>query len=147
MNIKRLTRIVLLLSVIALLASVGCAQRSVQAQGAASAVPEGPKIIVKGKIDYWKNLNGYVLIGEEPPRTFFIVNQDPKIMEELFKSKKTITIEARRTMGADNLFIEKIDGQAYRGKKKRRVRGGLNPAPTRICRGNPTFVLKKRPSA
>ena len=117
MNNKRLICVITALLVLSLLASVGCAQRSVQAQGAASGIPEGSKITVKGKIDYWKNLNDYVLIGEEPPRTFFIVNQDPKTMEELFRSKKTITIEGRRTTGADNIFIEKIDGQAYRGKE------------------------------
>ena len=78
--------------------------------------PEGPTFTVKGKIDYWNNKD-YVVIGEEPPRTYFIVNQEPKILGELFKSKKTITVEGRRTTGADNIFIEKIDGQAYQGKK------------------------------
>ena len=112
-----LRQIVLVLTAITFFALAGCAQQSVQAQGAASVIPEGSKITVKGKIDYWKNLSDYVVIGEEPPRTFFIVNQDPKIMEELFKSKKTITVEGRRTTGADNIFIEKIDGQAYQGKK------------------------------
>ena len=109
--------VVLVLTAISFFAFAGCAQRSTQAPGSASVTPEGPKFTVKGKIDYWKNLNDYVLIGEEPPRTFYIMNQDPKIMEELFRSKKTITIEGRRTTGADNIFIEKIDGQAYRGKE------------------------------
>ena len=112
-----LTQIVLVLTAVSFFALAGCVQRSVQAQGAGSVTPEGAKIIVKGKIDYWKNINGYAIIGEEPARTFFIVNQNPKILEELFKSKKTVTIEARRTTGPDNLFIEKIDGQAYRGKE------------------------------
>jgi len=117
MDKKRRICVVATLLVFSLMACVSCAQRSVQGQGPASVTPEGPKFTVKGKIDYWKNINDYVIIGEEPPRTYFIVNQDPKIMEELFKSKKTITIEGRRTTGADNIFIEKIDGQAYQGKK------------------------------
>ena len=112
-----LRHIVLVLTAISFFALAGCAQRSVQTPGAASVTPEGPTFTVKGKIDYWKNINDYVIIGEEPPRTYFIVNQEPKILEELSKSKKTITIEGRRTTGADNIFIEKIDGQAYQGKK------------------------------
>ena len=111
-----LRHIVLVLTAISFFALAGCAQMSTQAQGAASVTPEGPTFTVKGKIDYWNNKD-YVVIGEEPPRAFFIVNQNPKIMEEIFKSKKTITIEGRLTTGADNLFIEKIDGQAYRGKE------------------------------
>jgi len=107
---------VLLVFAIVWIAPLGCAQRQVPVQGVVTAAPEGPKITVKGKMDYWKNVNDYVLIGEEPPRTYFIVNQDPKIMEELFRSKKTITIEGRRTTGADNLFIEKIDGKPYAAK-------------------------------
>ena len=118
MNIKKLTRIILVLSVITLFATVACAQRSIQAPSATSVAPEGPKITVKGKIDYWKNLNDYVVIGEIPPRSYFIVNQDRKLLEELFKTGKTITIEGRRTTGADNLFIEKIDGKRYQGAKE-----------------------------
>ena len=117
MNNKKLICIIISLLVLSLLASLGCAQRSVQAPGAASVTPEGPTFTVKGKIDYWKYLDGYVIIGEEPARTYFIVNQEPKILEELSKSKKTITIEGHRTTGADNIFIEKIDGQTYQGKK------------------------------
>jgi len=117
MNSRRLIYITIALLALSLVAGIGCAQKSVQGQGAASAKPEGPAFTVKGKIEYWKNINDYVIIGEEPPRTYYIVNQNPQIMEELSKSKKTITIEGRRTSGADNLFIEKIDGQAYRGKE------------------------------
>ena len=115
MNSRRLIYITIALLALSLVAGIGCAQKSVQGQGAASAKPEGPAFTVKGKIEYWKNINDYVIIGEEPPRTYYIVNQAPKIMEKSFKSKKIITIEGRRTMGADNLFIERIDGQAYRG--------------------------------
>ena len=113
MKNRRMALMISILSAIALFFTLGCAQRSAQAPRAASVAPEGPKITVKGKIDYWKNLNDYVVIG---PRTYFIVNQDRKLLEELFKSGKTITIEGRRTMGADYLFIETIDGQAYQGK-------------------------------
>ncbi len=116
MKTRTLILVLLVFVLTVWIAPLSCAQRQAPIQGAATAAPEGPKITVKGKIDYWKNVNDYVVIGEEPPRTFFIVNQNPKMMEELFKSKKTITIEGRRTTGADNLFIEKIDGKSYAGK-------------------------------
>ena len=116
MKTRTLILVLLAFALVVWIAPLSCAQRQVPIQGATTAAPEGPKITVKGKIDYWTNLNDYVVIGETPPRTYFIVNQDPKIMEELFRSKKTITIEGRRTTGADNLFIEKIDGKPYAAK-------------------------------
>jgi len=118
MKTRTLISVLLVFTLVVWIAPLSCAQRQAPIQGTGTAVPEGDKITVKGKIDYWKNLNDYVIIGEEPPRTYFIVNQDPKIMEELFKSKKTITIEGRRTTGADNIFIEKIDGKQYQGAKE-----------------------------
>jgi hypothetical protein len=117
MRIKRLTRIVLVLSVITPFATVACAQRPVQGRGAAITKPQANKITVSGKILYMKAYGGYFVQGEVPARMFFIVNENPKILEELFKSKKTITIEGLLTIGADHLFIEKIDGQTYQGKE------------------------------
>jgi hypothetical protein len=113
MKTKRLTQIILVLSVIALLASIGCAKRSVQAQGVAAPAIEGTKTTVKGKIDYMENLGGYFFRGEDPYEVYFIVNQDPKLLKELMKSRKTVIIDGHYTIGADHLFIEKIDGQPY----------------------------------
>jgi len=106
-----LLQIILSLMVIATVACSGVSQ-----QPTATPRIEGAKVTVKGKIDYMKNLGGYIVIGENPPSTLFIVNQDPKVLEELFKSQKDITIDGHFTIGADHLFIEKIDGQPYRGK-------------------------------
>jgi len=44
------------------------------------------------------------------------MNQNLKVLEPLFKSGKTVTIEGRIVRGAEYLFIEKIDGQPYTGK-------------------------------
>jgi hypothetical protein len=44
------------------------------------------------------------------------VNGDPKLLDGLLKSGRTVTIEGREAMGADRLFIEKIDGQSYPSK-------------------------------
>ena len=113
MKILRLVGILLALSLAMSLAFAACAKPQAPIQGTATLTPEGPQITVEGKIEYWKNLNDYVFIG---PRTYFIINQDRKLLEELFKTGKTITIEGRRTGGADYLFIEKIDGQPYGAK-------------------------------
>jgi len=112
MNYKRLFGIILSLSFLAMVACSAVSQKP-----AGTTKPEGPQITVKGKIDYMKNLGGYIVTGENPPSTLFIVNQDPKVLEELFKSQKRITIDGHFTIGADHLFIEKIDGQPYLGKK------------------------------
>ena len=45
-----------------------------------------------------------------------IENQNPALLEKLLKNGKTVTVKGRFRIGADFLFIEKIDGQAYRGK-------------------------------
>ena len=116
MKTNRIIRITLILSIIALVAGVGCAQRAVQAQGGESVNAEGPKITLKGKIGFMNNLGGYFVLGLEPGGEMFIVNKNPRVLEELFKSRKIIMIEGRIVRGAEYLFIEKIDGQPYAGK-------------------------------
>jgi hypothetical protein len=104
----RLLEISLSLLIIVTVACSGVSQKP-------TTIPkiEGTKVTVKGKIDYMKNLGRYIVTGENPPGMYFIVNQDPKVLEELFKSQKGITIDGHYTIGADHLFIEKIDGQLY----------------------------------
>jgi hypothetical protein len=117
MNIKKLTRIILVLAVGTLFATVACAQRPAQSPGTGAMKIEGAKVTIKGKIGYMKSIDGYVVQGEAPPDELFIVNQDPKLLEKLMKSGKTVTVEGHYTIGADHLFIEKIDGKAYKGKE------------------------------
>ncbi len=118
MNTKSLRRIIVVWSVIALLAVVGCSQRQVPNQGPESATPQGHKITIKGKIDFMQNLGGYFVRGEQPGGEFFIMNQNPQTLEGLLKGGKTVMIEGRIVRGAEYLFIEKIDGQPYRGSPK-----------------------------
>jgi hypothetical protein len=110
---KKISLLQIILSLL-LIGAVACS--GVSQQPMATPKIEGTKVTVKGKIDYMKNLGGYIVSGENPPSTFFIVNQNPKVLEELFKSQKGITIDGHLTIGTDHLFIEKIDGQPYRGK-------------------------------
>ncbi len=117
MSTKSLGGIILFLSVITLLGTIGCAQRQGQVQGAATATPEGPKMTIKGKIEFMTNLGGYFVHGEEPGGEFFIMNENPQVLEGLLKSGKTLVIEGRIVKGAEFLYIEKIDGQPYQGAK------------------------------
>jgi hypothetical protein len=71
------------------------------------------KITTPGKIKYMKIMDGYYI--QAPVEVFKIANQNPQVLEELVKSGRTVTIEAR-TQG-DLLTIEKIDGQNYPGVK------------------------------
>jgi len=96
-----------------IIAAVACSGVS---QKAEPQKTDESKIMVQGRIDYMKSSGEYYVVGEIPTRTYFIVNQNTKLLEELFKSQKRITIEGNRATGADFLFIEKIDGQPYTGK-------------------------------
>ena len=110
MNYKKLVGIVLTLLVVTLVACSGVEQKPSE-----TTKPEGSPITVKGKIDYMKNL-GYFVLGDVPAREYIIVNENLKVLEELYKSGKIVTIEGRIVRGAEYLFIDKIDGQPYRGK-------------------------------
>ncbi len=116
MRTKSLRGVILLLAVISLLGTVGCAQRQVST---ASVSPEGPKMTIKGKIEFMTNLGGFFVHSEEPGGEFFIMNQNPQVLEGLFKSRKVVTIEGRIVRGAEYLFIERINGQPYQGKDTR----------------------------
>ena len=117
MKRRNLLRIVLVLTAFSFFTLAGCAQRSAQSSSTSVMNLEGTKVAVKGKIGYMKSASAFIIQGEAPPDELFIVNEDPKLLEELMKSGKTVTIEGHYTIGADHLFIEKIDGKAYRGKE------------------------------
>jgi hypothetical protein len=117
MNIKKLTRIILVLAVVTLFATLACAQRPAQSPGTGAMKVEGTKVTIKGKIDYNKSLGGYFVMGEDPAREYFIMNDNPTVLGGLHKSGKTLTIEGRIVKGAEYLLIDKIDGKAYKGKE------------------------------
>ncbi len=112
MNPKRLFRIILGLLLVTMFACSTIGQKPAE-----STKPEGTPITVKGKIDFMKNLGGYFILGDVPAREYIIMNDNPKVLEELLKSGKTVTIEGRIVRGAEYLFIEKIDGRPYTGKR------------------------------
>jgi len=104
----------------ALLAGVWLAQPC-PAQGP-EAKPAAPKaartaplkIMITGKI--YKDKTGYYIQGEKPPEVFTILNPDSKVLDQLAKSGRTVTIEAVSVVG-DNVDLEKIDGKPYQGPK------------------------------
>lgn len=98
-------------------AFVGCAQPPAPAPSGGVRQLEGTKVRITGKIGYMQGARTYVVQGEAPPDELFIVNPDPQVLGELIKSGKNVTIDGHYTIGADHLFIEKIDGQVYRGKE------------------------------
>ena len=82
----------------------------------ASQSAKAPPVVVKGKVAHMERLGGYYVKGENPPGNLMIENQNPAVLEKLLKTGKTVTIDGRFKMGADILFIDKIDGKVYRGK-------------------------------
>ncbi len=117
MKDHKFLRIILALTFVASFALSGCAQRPAQAPSGGVMKLEGTKVTVVGKIGYMNSVSAYVVQEEAPPDELFIVNEDPTLLGELMKSGKTVTIEGHYTIGADHLFIEKIDGTVYRGKE------------------------------
>ena len=91
---------------------------SAEAQKAGSQKAGEPKVTLTGKIGYMKNVDAYVVKGENPPENCFVVNPNKKALEALYKSQKTVTVVGHYTVGADQLFIEKIDGKPYKGTAK-----------------------------
>jgi len=78
------------------------------------------KIMITGKI--YKDHTGYYIQGQKPPEVFTINNPDPKVLDKLAQSGKTVAIDAGVIMG-DNVAIEKIDGKPYKGPKESKSKG------------------------
>jgi hypothetical protein len=68
------------------------------------------KMTITGKIA--KAEQGYIIQGQKPRELFNVLNANPKVLDKLVKSGKTVTIEAESVVG-DNVNIQKIDGKPY----------------------------------
>jgi hypothetical protein len=78
------------------------------------------RIVVKGKIAQMGSA-GYYVQGEDPPGELLIVNPNARQLESLMKKGNTVKIEGYRTISADRLFVEKINGKKYHGDSKSAV--------------------------
>ena len=85
-----------------------------QAGAKPGAQAAGKPMIITGEIA--KTEQGYIIQGRKPPELFTILNPNPRILDILVKSGKSVTIEATSVMG-DNVNIQKIDGKAYQEGK------------------------------
>jgi hypothetical protein len=112
MKCSRLVAIALSLSILAI-AAFSDAEQKAGPQKAGE-----PKVTFTGKISYMKSVDAYIVKGENPPENCFVVNPNKKVLEALYKNQKTVTVVGHYTVGADQLFIEKIDGKPYKGTAK-----------------------------
>jgi hypothetical protein len=113
MKTNRKIQPVICLAAIVLFASSCLAQQP----GALS--PETVKISLKGKITYVQRTGYYMVNGESPAEVYFIVNPDAKLLDTFIKAGKTAAIDGHLTFGADQLFIEKINGKQYSPAKQK----------------------------
>jgi hypothetical protein len=111
---KKIQSVFVILSVVALAAGFGFAGGPAPEQGSAQAA-KGELIVVKGKVDFVQAVDRYFVRAEHPHTDLMVVNPNPKLLDQLFKSSKIVTIQGRMEGGADLLFIEKIDGKFYQG--------------------------------
>jgi hypothetical protein len=112
MRIKKFLQPVLFLSMVAFLAGAAHAQQPIPKKDT-GVFRSGYKMSLKGQIGYQTNMGGYYVKGETPPTSLLIQNQNPGVLEKLYMSKRTVTIDGHATAGSNYLFIEKIDGQPY----------------------------------
>ena len=101
------------LALVSLVATFACTSVRPAAVGPDLA---GERVTIKGRIAFMEKLGGYFIQSEGLSGEFIIDNPNPAVLEAFFKSQKILTIEARYTIGAEHVFIEKIDGKAYAGK-------------------------------
>ncbi len=74
------------------------------------------RITVQGTIGYNESFGGY-FVNQDPVGRLFIVNKNPDVLKKLMEGKQKVTIEGYLTVGADHLFIEKINGRKYDGRQ------------------------------
>lgn len=133
MNVRRVfTQIILFLSITVLWAGAGYAQQAPRPSEAGNDLWQS-KLTLKGQIGKNKSFGGYYVKGADPARAFFILNQNANVLKKLFKSGKKVAIEGQLKGGADNLFIEKIDGRPYRGDTAGKDPGIGGPAKPSCC--------------
>ena len=112
---RQVNRMILTFFVVFIFALTMNGQPAAQAQlekpAAGPAAKAHTKVVIQGKIKNLPIMGGYYILSK--PEVYKIANKDPQILEELARSGRTVTIEARAQ--GDLLTIEKIDGQAYAG--------------------------------
>jgi hypothetical protein len=73
--------------------------------------PRGLQVTLKGKVKNLPAMGGFYFQG--PVEVYTIANKYPEVLEPLFKSGETVTIEA--SASGDLLTIQTINGKKYEG--------------------------------
>jgi hypothetical protein len=74
--------------------------------------PKGLKVTLKVRVKNMERMGGYYVQGTT--EVYHLANPNPEVLEPLFKSGETVTIEARAS--GDLLTIETINGKKYHVK-------------------------------
>jgi hypothetical protein len=112
---KKIIGLLLSMMFLLALAGNGAAREPYPVGGSEGKKKEGPAITAKGTV---KHLGGqFYLVSPEVKDSLLIMNPDAKLLDDLSKSGRTVTIQGRLPMGADALFINKIDGKPFPGRK------------------------------
>ncbi len=114
-KIKSIVTVILSVLILIANAAIGYPQGPPQEQAPATAAPEPLKTTITGRIVFMKSYGGYIVISETPHEEYKIINENDKILGDLAKKGKPVTIEGNFPRGAYLLFIEKINGKKYQG--------------------------------
>ena len=74
--------------------------------------PRGLQVTLQVRVKNMKVMGGYYLQGTT--EVYTIANPNPEVLEPLFKSGETVTIEA--SASGDLLTIQTLNGKKYEGK-------------------------------
>jgi len=77
------------------------------------------KVSIEAKISYVQRTGYYMVTTETPHVEYFIVNPDAKKLDKLIKDGKPVKIDGHLTVGADQLFVEKINGKKFPPAKQK----------------------------
>jgi hypothetical protein len=119
MNRKAVGYILILnLLVAVVLAATGVCQGAGEKPYCPPKTSEMPTVSFKGKVVYDQRSYNYMFHQQEPPKAvLFILNNNYDELKALAAKQQNITVEGFLPMGADHLFIYKIDGKKF-GKCK-----------------------------
>jgi hypothetical protein len=74
--------------------------------------PRGLQVTLQVRVKNMERMGGYYVQGTT--EVYHLANPNPEVLEPLFKSGETVTIEARAS--GDLLTIQTLNGKKYEGK-------------------------------
>jgi hypothetical protein len=77
------------------------------------------KVSIEAKISYVQRTGYYMATTDTPHVEYFIINPAAKTLDKLIKDGKPVKINGHLTVGADQLFVERINGKQYPPAKQK----------------------------